>query len=198
MSPCVISTASRKSTRSPISARCICASDAVEAGNVGHWAEANCGVATRTATAIRAPLKRLIMRTEQKKAGSRRITSAFAARNRRLRRTSRVTNRARPRRCRRGDCRREKSILLRRRPGNTSTHASSARAGSGSTSIFAPGRACARSPPAPRQYAPAACQARVITIVEAAGSSAFSISDTSLSRSAPNTIGSGSGNSRFR
>ena len=37
-----------------------------------------------------------------------------------------------------------------------------------------------------------------MTIAEAAGSSVFSISATSLSRIAPNTIGSGSGNSRLR
>src|SRR5688572_14440875 len=72
MLPCVSSTASRQITRSPMRSNS-CESALSKPGMSVFWAEANCGVATRTATAIRAPLKKLIMRTEQEKAGFRRI-----------------------------------------------------------------------------------------------------------------------------
>ena len=163
------------------------------------WAAANCGVASSRATAARVPLKRLVMRTEQKKAGFRRITSAFAARNRAQFRRCRRRHRSRASApMRRGDRRREKSILPRRRPGNAPTRARARARDRAPPRSSLRERACARSPPVPRQYAPAASSGCVMTIVEAAGRSAFSMSDTSLSRSAPNTIGSGSGNSRFR
>ena len=56
----------------------------VEAGNVGYLGGGEAAASRRSrATAIRAPLKKLIMQTEQEKAGFRRITSASATRQRR-------------------------------------------------------------------------------------------------------------------
>ena len=57
--------------------------------------------------------------------------------------------------------------------------------------------ACVRSPPDRPHCARGVSAAPVMTIADAAGSSVFSINVTSLSRIAPKTIGSGSGNSRF-
>ena len=200
MSPCVISTAFAKHDAVVVEALLNLRQHVVEAGNVGQLGSGELRRRKQQSDGDQGTPEQIDHADGTEKAGSRRIPSAYART-----RQSRdgfggqvVTDRARPRRCG------EEIADEKDRSGCADDRAVRPRALERARGIGLDVDLRCRGELARdrRQFlgtVRARCrQVRVMTIVEAAGRSAFSMSDTSLSRSAPNTIGSGSGNSRFR